>query len=669
VHADVHWDMPPSFLVRAFSLVVILIAFCGPVLGQGGSLALSFGASQGSSVTLNLSLTSPAGGEPAGIQWTLTYAPSNVVSITASAGASATAASKSISCNAGTGSYACLIAGPNSTAIQNGVVAVVTVTLAPGVTGVAVEVTNTLGASPNGTALPISGAGVTVTLATVPITVTTSPSGLAFTVDGTSYAASQIFQWIPGTNHMIAVTTSPQSGGTGIQDLYASWSDGGAQSHSVTAPSSATTYTADFTTQFFLTTSAGSGGTISPASEWVNSGASVPIGATANSGYQFTGFTGAVTGTTNPASLMVNAPAAVTASFSSSSGGSNWYSASWSYQKAITINHAEVSGSSNLTDFPALISLAADPDLAAHAQSSGNDILFTDASGINKLNHEIETYNTTSGQLIAWVQVPSVSPVADTVIYMYYGNPSAVSQQSRTLVWDANYQGVWHLGNGVTLNATDSTSNANNGVSSNASAAAGEIGGGASFNGGNASVDLGGGSGLRITGPITAEAWINVTVWPANGYPAGLLGMGYSYASGWTGWMLEAVTDNGGNHYLSWASNNGAPHGVTIPGTLATGAWHHLAGVFDGSAWRMYLDGAANGSSADGTAPVNTGDDVVAGGLSTNGFGTIFLFNGLLDELRVSNTARSSDWIATEYHNQSSPGHFVSVGSAQSSGK
>jgi hypothetical protein len=83
----------------------------------------------------------------------------------------------------------------------------------------------------------------------------------------------------------------------------------------------------------------------------------------------------------------------------------------------------------------------------------------------------------------------------------------------------------------------------------------------------------------------------------------------------------------------------------------------------------MYLDGAANGSSADGTAPVNTGDDVVAGGLSTNGFGTIFLFNGLLDELRVSNTARSSDWIATEYHNQSSPGHFVSVGSAQSSGK
>ena len=176
-------------------------------------------------------------------------------------------------------------------------------------------------------------------------------------------------------------------------------------------------------------------------------------------------------------------------------------------------------------------------------------------------------------------------------------------------MWDANYQGVWHLPNGTTLSATDSTSNGNNGTIANAQAAAGEIGGAASFNGGNASLDLGSGSGLRITGPITAEAWINVTGWPANGYPAGLLGMGYSYASGKTGWMLEAVTDNGGNHYLSWTSNNGATHGVASRDYLATGTWHHVVGTFDGATWRMYLDGAANGSSADAavrSTPVTT---------------------------------------------------------------
>jgi MSHA biogenesis protein MshQ len=339
----------------------------------------------------------------------------------------------------------------------------------------------------------------------------------------------------------------------------------------------------------------------------------------------------------------------------------------YAYLRTITISHAKVSGSSSLIDFPVLISLPSDSSLAANAQSSGNDILFTDFSG-NKLNCEIETYNPASGQLIAWVQVPSVSPAADTVIYMFYGNPSAGNQQNRTSVWDANYQGVWHLANGATLSAADSTSNGNNGTISNAMAAMGEIDGGARFNGGNAWVDLGGGAGLRITGPITAEAWLNLTGWPANGYPEGLLGMGYSYASGWTGWMLETSTDNGGNHYLSWTSNNGTPHGVTSPSTLTTGGWHHLAGTFDGATWTMYLDGAANGSSADHTAPVNTGDDIVAGGLSTNGFGTIFVFNGLLDELRISNTARSSGWIATEYNNQLNPGAFVNVGAAQTNG-
>jgi len=53
------------------------------------------------------------------------------------------------------------------------------------------------------------------------------------------------------------------------------------------------TYTANFTTQYFLTMSAGVGGTVSPSSNWFNSGQSVPISATPNSGFGFTGWTAA----------------------------------------------------------------------------------------------------------------------------------------------------------------------------------------------------------------------------------------------------------------------------------------------------------------------------------------------------------------------------------------
>ena len=48
-----------------------------------------------------------------------------------------------------------------------------------------------------------------------------------------------------------------------------------------------------------------------------------------------------------------------------SAGGSSWYNSAWSYQKAITISHTQVSGSSNLTNFPVLISLARMSSLAA----------------------------------------------------------------------------------------------------------------------------------------------------------------------------------------------------------------------------------------------------------------------------------------------------------------
>jgi len=40
-------------------------------------------------------------------------------------------------------------------------------------------------------------------------------------------------------------------------------------------------------------------------------------------------------------------------------------------------------------------------------------------------------------------------------------------------------------------------------------------------------------------------------------------------------------------------------------------------------------------------------------------------FGGTLDEMRISSTALSADWITTEYNNQSSTSTFYSVGSAQ----
>jgi hypothetical protein len=77
----------------------------------------------------------------------------------------------------------------------------------------------------------------------ISVTVQSSPAGFSFAVDGVPYASAQAFNWTPGSNHTIA-TTSPQSIGPG-EWVWASWSDGGAMSHTV-APISNTNYTANF---------------------------------------------------------------------------------------------------------------------------------------------------------------------------------------------------------------------------------------------------------------------------------------------------------------------------------------------------------------------------------------------------------------------------------------
>jgi hypothetical protein len=122
----------------------------------------------------------------------------------------------------------------------------------------------------------------------ISVTVNTNPAGLRLTVDGSGYTAPHSFNWMPGSNHSLGVS-SPQAGGAGTRYPFANWSDGGTQNHSITVPCSPTTYTANFGTEYQLTLSAGSGGSTIPASgNWYAAGTSPSLYATAsNSGYAF----------------------------------------------------------------------------------------------------------------------------------------------------------------------------------------------------------------------------------------------------------------------------------------------------------------------------------------------------------------------------------------------
>ncbi|HXI85003.1 MAG TPA: glycosyl hydrolase family 28-related protein [Verrucomicrobiae bacterium] len=153
----------------------------------------------------------------------------------------------------------------------------------------------------------------------ISVTVQANSAGHSFIVDSVTYTNAQTFTWTQGSIHTIA-TTTPQNSGTGVQDVWNSWSDGGAISHTV-SPLVSTTYTASFGTQYYLTMNASAGGSVSPVSGWQNSNAVVNISATPSLGFQFSSWngtgSGSFSGTNSSASVTMNAPITQTAFFSS----------------------------------------------------------------------------------------------------------------------------------------------------------------------------------------------------------------------------------------------------------------------------------------------------------------------------------------------------------------
>ncbi|GAA1286252.1 PQQ-dependent sugar dehydrogenase [Saccharothrix xinjiangensis] len=99
------------------------------------------------------------------------------------------------------------------------------------------------------TATDSSGRAVTTTRQldpqTVNLTFASSPSGLQLSVGGTAQTTPFTRTVIVGSNNSISAP-SPQGSALVFRYRYSNWSDGGAQTHNITAPATATTYQANY---------------------------------------------------------------------------------------------------------------------------------------------------------------------------------------------------------------------------------------------------------------------------------------------------------------------------------------------------------------------------------------------------------------------------------------
>lgn len=345
----------------------------------------------------------------------------------------------------------------------------------------------------------------------------------------------------------------------------------------------------------------------------------------------------------------------------------DWYSTggTWSYRKKITIDSSKVSGSSDHTNFPVLVAIN-DSSLIDGAQSDGDDILFTSSDGTTKLDHEIDTLS--GSQLLAWVEIPTLSYNTDTVIYLYYGNVSASSQQNPSGIWDTTtYAGVWHLGENATDEATsatfyDSTSNSNDLSQNGNYSTTGIIGTGQEFDGTNDYASISDNATLSFGGTtMTIQGWVYVpTSHPSYATIAAKTHEAGTHSNPYFEYGIDLVS--GRTDFI--AATDASNFTRAQPGSPAENndEWVFVYGIYDGSNMRVYSGSTLRGSQSNSNSLQDFDGPFVIG--ANGGYGENF--KGTMDEVRVTKTNRSTDWMTTEYNNQLDPYGFITVGSSES---
>lgn len=140
--------------------------------------------------------------------------------------------------------------------------------------------------------------------------------------------------------------------------------------------------------------------------------------------------------------------------------------------------------------------------------------------------------------------------------------------------------------------------------------------------------------------------------------------------------MVSFLQDNGGTEH-GWdleLDNNGrfrfALRGVggvnaltylSSSGTFSTNAWHHVAGVYDGSQMRLYVNGQLQATSTAQSGDISYLDSWLAiGGLKDDDF--LQAIDGFVDEVRIWNVARTQAQIQADMQrslNGGEPGLFA----------
>jgi len=309
---------------------------------------------------------------------------------------------------------------------------------------------------------------------------------------------------------------------------------------------------------------------------------------------------------------------------------------SWSYSGAININTtpggANLSSTASENDFPLLVKLHKDFFNFSQAKSGGADIRFS--SNGNSLAYQIEEWDATAGTAIIWVKVPNIKGNAIQAINIHWGNVGASSESSGSAVFSSSNQflSVLHLDD-ATTDEVGTLSPTNVGTTTSA----GMIGGSRHFSGNQGIKSNGITTWVKEALPHTTSAWFNTTSTGTR-----IVSWGQEEQQGKVQMWVNGPPHIRLDGYFSNASTTGT-------NSFSMNEWVYVSFSYESGNTHLYINGVLDASNTSSGAPLKISNPA---NFWIGGWNNSFNYNGDIDEVRVSNVARSADWVKMEFENQ-----------------
>ncbi len=356
-----------------------------------------------------------------------------------------------------------------------------------------------------------------------------------------------------------------------------------------------------------------------------------------------------------------------------------WYGNSFPYRVRVTADSAYVDA--DLNNFPMYFNVAnipVDSNFWNHVREDGGDIVMTSDDGITRLPLELVSFATSthSGEMYFKGNVENST---STIFYIYYGSstasqPAFGAAYGRNAVWTNGFEAVWHLNSITSL--SDSTGNGHNGTYSGnpTNYSSGRLGGAIAFDGvgdyistgvfGTNTIDFG-------NADYTASFWVR----PTDTTAGALMAKGTNdttWSSNEKQFFFTSVAGAAGNglipNMVGWGCDW---QGAAAGNTVTSGAWNQLvySRTDSTNTKAIYINNTSRtlvgNYNTTNTADTNTWILYLGRRISSD-VNPNEDYHGVMDEVRLSSTTRSSTWLSTEYNNQNSNSSYFGVSSEES---